>query len=387
MLRSLSKPEAMGQKTEVKTRNLLLPLWARWGLVFPLIVLNCWLLLTVAAYFHPLFTIVTVATLLSFVLDYPVILLRKMGIYRPYAVGIVLLLLLMVLATVGITIAPVLLQQLTEFATRLPSWIDSGSRQLLTLRDWAEDQGFSETLTNLLTNLANQMTAELSSRLQALTGKIVSLAFNTLDSVVNIVVTFVLSIYLLLYGERLWDGLFRWIPSDWGTQVRQSLYQNFHNYFVGQVVVAGVMGGSLTLLFLVMKVPLGLLFGLTIGLMTLVPFGGITSILIVSFLISLQKFGLGVEVLAFSILINQIIDNVVVPRVLGDLTGLNPVCVFISLLSGVKLGGVLGLLLAVPLASFVKNLADTLRPLMMAESSDPPDLLKPKDELTAFAET
>ncbi len=386
MLRSLNKTEALSQKAEPRTRNLLLPVWARWGLVFPLVILNAWLLITVAAYFHPLFTVFTVATLLSFVLDYPVILLRKLGIQRNYAVGIVLLLLLMVLVTVGVTIAPVLLQQLTEFATRLPSWIDSGSRQLLSLRDWAENQGFSETLTNLLTNLANQLTAELSSRLQALTGKIVSIAFNTLDSVVNIVFTIALAIYLLLYGERLWDGLFCWVPTFWGTKVRQSLYQDFHNYFVGQVVVAGVMGGSITLLFLLLKVPLGLLFGLTIGLMTLVPFGGITSILIVSFLISLQKFGLGVEVLAFAILVNQIIDNVVVPRVLGDLTGLNPVCVFLSLLGGVKLGGVLGLLLAVPLSSFIKNMADTIRPLIVHDG-EPTDRLVPGEELTAIAET
>jgi predicted PurR-regulated permease PerM len=172
----------------------------------------------------------------------------------------------------------------------------------------------------------------------------------------------VLSIYLLLYGERLWDGIFRWFPTELGTQVRRSLYQNFHNYFVGQVVVAGVAGVALTLAFLLMKVPLGLLFGITIGLMTLVPFGGITSIAVVSFLVSLQNFGLGIEVLIVSLLINQINDNVVVPRVLGDLTGLNPVWVLVSLLLGVKLGGVLGLLLAVPLSSFVKTTADYFRP-------------------------
>jgi predicted PurR-regulated permease PerM len=362
MLQSLGKPETLSQKAETRSRNVLIPQWARWGLIFPLIMLNAWLLQLTFAYFHPLFSIFLAATLLSFVLDYPVMLLQRLRIKRVYAVGMVFLLLIMILVTLGVTLAPVLLQQLTELANRLPSWIDSGNRQLLSLRDWAQTEQLPETLTALLTSLANQLTAQVSGRLQVLTGQVVGIAFSTVDSVVNIVITIVLSIYLLLYGEKLWDGLFRWVPFELGPPVRQSIYQNFHNYFVGQVVVASVAGVALTLAFLVLQVPLGLLFGITIGLMTLVPFGGIVSIGIVSFLVSLQNFGLGVEVLFVSLLINQINDNVVVPRVLGNLTGLNPVWVLVSLLVGVKLGGVLGLLFAVPLSSFVKSMADNMRP-------------------------
>jgi predicted PurR-regulated permease PerM len=380
MLQSINRPDLFGStKAETKVRNALLPQWARWGLIFPLVVLNGWLLITVASYFHPLFSIFTAATLLSFVLDYPVLLFQKLGIRRGYAIGIVFLVLILLLATVGSTLAPILLQQLTDLANRLPSWLNSGSRQLLAFRDWAISERLPENITGVLTTLANQLTAELSGKLQALTGQVVSIAFNTVDSLVNIIVTIVLSVYLLLYGERLWDGIFRWFPGNFGKQVRRSLYQNFHNYFVGQVVVATVAGVTLTLAFLLLKVPFGLLFGLTIGLMTLVPCGGILSITIVSFLVLLQNFGLGLEVLGVSLLINQINDNVVVPRVLGGLTGLNPVFVFIALLVGVKLGGVLGLLLAVPLSSFGKSMADSLYP------DDEPELPLP-DPATGLVE-
>jgi predicted PurR-regulated permease PerM len=359
---SAKKTAMLVPKHEGEIRTILLPPWARWGLLFPLIVLNGWLLLSVAGYLQPLINIFAVATLLSFVLDYPVLLLQRLHIKRGFAIGIVSLLVLAILVTLGGTLAPVLLQQLTELTNRLPSWIDSGRRQFTALQEWDIFQRLPENITVLLNNLTNQLTAQLSGRLQALTGQVVSLAFSTVDSVVNIVVTIVLSVYLLLYGENLWNGLFRWFPTELGTRVRRSLYQNFHNWFVGQVVVATVMGSTLTLTFLFLKVPLGLLFGLTVGLLTLIPFGGILSISIVSFLVSLQNFGLGLEVLGASLLINQINDNLVIPRVLGGFTGLNPVWVLISLLIGVKLGGVLGLLLAVPLASSIKNMADQLRP-------------------------
>ncbi|MFM6225410.1 MAG: AI-2E family transporter, partial [Dolichospermum sp.] len=59
--------------------------------------------------------------------------------------------------------------------------------------------------------------------------------------------------------------------------------------------------------------------------------------------------------------IDQINSNIVAPRILGNLTGLNPVWVVISLLIGAKLGGVVGLLVAIPLASFIKDIADNWR--------------------------
>ncbi len=76
---------------------------------------------------------------------------------------------------------------------------------------------------------------------------------------------------------------------------------------------------------------------------------------------ALQNFWLGVEVAGIAVAIDQINSNFIAPRILGNLTGLNPVWVVVSLLIGAKLGGVLGLLIAIPLASFIKDIADSWR--------------------------
>jgi predicted PurR-regulated permease PerM len=57
----------------------------------------------------------------------------------------------------------------------------------------------------------------------------------------------------------------------------------------------------------------------------------------------------------------QVNENLVGPRILGEITGLNPVWTLISLFIGVKLGGVLGLIVAVPIASFIRSTANTIR--------------------------
>ena len=75
----------------------------------------------------------------------------------------------------------------------------------------------------------------------------------------------------------------------------------------------------------------------------------------------LRSVGLGIEVLVVAIVIDQAIDNTLAPRIFGSLVGLNPIWIIISLLLGAKLGGILGLILAVPLAGAIKRIAESGR--------------------------
>lgn len=345
-----------------------LPRWLNWGLAFPLFVLNGWLLLVVFNYFHTIISIVLAASLLAFILDYPVDVLERYGVKHTPAVVLVFLVTLLTLVGLGITLVPIALNQLSELANRLPSWIKSGAEQLQALQDLAIARNWPIDLSGLTTEL----TQRLSSQLQALTGQILGVAVDTVSRVFDVVLTVILTFYLLWRGRRLWEGLLEWLPPRLAKEARFSLGQNFHNYFVGQVTVASLMGVSMTLAFLFLRVPFGLLFGLVVGVLSLVPFGAGLSISLVSLLVATNNFWLGVKVLLVAVAIEQGIESGIAPRLLGGFTGLNPVWILISLLIGAKFAGVLGLLIAVPLASFIKSTADSLRadsPTPMVEVS------------------
>lgn len=119
--------------------------------------------------------------------------------------------------------------------------------------------------------------------------------------------------------------------------------------------MASILSTVLTLAFLTLQVPFGLLFGLRIGVASLIPLGGFLSITLVGLLVTSQNVWLGINVLIVAVVLGQINDNFVAPRVIGNITGLNPAWVLISLLIGAKVGRVLGLLVAVPTASFIKK--------------------------------
>jgi predicted PurR-regulated permease PerM len=358
-----------------------LPRWLSIGLAFPLAILNGWLLLQVVQYFQPLVSIITSAILLAFVLDYPIQFLQKRGVKRNLAIVVVLLLAIVTLIGLGITLVPRIIQQLNELANILPTWIDSGTEQLQAFQNWALNQ---QHLPINLSGLITQVLDRLSSQIQAFTGKIVGFAVDTINVVVNVVLAVVLTIYLVLNGERLWDGVYLWFPSIIGKRVRQLLRENFRDYFIGQATLGAVLGLAITLAFLALRVPLALLFGIVIGFFSLFPFGTGIGIAIVSLLVALQNFWLGAEVLGVAVAIDQVNSNFIAPRILGNLTGLNPVWVVISLLLGAKLGGVLGLLIAIPLASFIKDVADSWRVGGFSKTEDiEPEHAKMMSEETA----
>lgn len=334
-----------------------IPPWLVWGLALPLVALNGWVLVQLLEYFRQFVTIFIMANLLAFLLNYPVRGLRHWGFSRSHAILLVLLLSLSLFFVLGVTLIPVLADQVERLITQLPVWIESGNQQLRALQAQFIDRRLPFNIVALVTTLQENLTTQL----QAIGGQIVGAGLGLAGIAFDFIIMTVLTFYLLLHGDRLWNGLFQWLPNGRGEKLQEFLRANFHNYFSGQAVLALMIGFSMIILFVILQVPFGLLFGLGVGVMTLIPFGAPLSICVISFLAALNSFWLGLKVLVVGLLIEQSIENAIAPRLLGRFTGLNPVWILVALLLGTRIGGVLGLVLAVPTAGFVKNTADLLR--------------------------
>ena len=333
-------------------RIIKLPKWLTIGLVVPLLVLNGWLIILAFEYFESLITILITATLLSFILDYPVRFIEQRKIPRAIAILLVLLIGILLLGIIGVTVIPILLDQLNALLERLPSYVASGSEQAKVFEAWADERNLPVSISSLVADSLSRV----SSQLQDLSGQILGSFFSVVGSLLDLLLTIVLTLYMLLHGNELWEDLFRLFPDNPRIDVRDSLKRTFNNYFIGQITVASVMGVSITIAFLIIQIPFALLFGLVVGLMALFPFGAALSISLVSFLMALKSIWLGLKVLAIAFIIEQIVESIIAPRLLGEFTGLNPILVLVSLLIGAQLGGFLGLILAVPIASFIKTL-------------------------------
>ncbi|MEH1829101.1 MAG: AI-2E family transporter [Nostoc sp.] len=328
--------------------------WLIFTLLFPLVFLNGWLAFLLVKNLQPVVTILVLATLLAFILNYPVSILQRSGVKRGYAVALVFILALVIVVALGITLGPIVLEQFNEMVKVFPQWIDSSEEKLQIVNDWFLRHKINVNFSQLLTQITNKLPNEL----EFVSDKLLSIIIDTIDSISESLITVVLTFYLLLDGSRIWQGIFKKLPGNFAQKVSQSIQQNFQNYLIGQVTLALLMGVSVTLLFLGFQVQFGLLFGLAVGVLSLIPFGDVVSLIVITFIIATHDFWLAAKVFAVAVVIDQLIDQAIAPRLLGKFTGLRPIWVLIALLVGTNIGGVLGLLVAVPVSGFIKDVAD-----------------------------
>ncbi len=334
------------------------------GLSAPILVLNFWAVASISKFFGALIGIIIVASLLAFLLNYPVSWCVDRNLKREPASIIIFLLALSVLLGLGITLFPLAYAQVQQLAVRLPDWIESGRQQLIVLGMEAEERGIHLNLDGMTAQIVDR----LQGQIQSLTKSLVNLTLGTVsslfESAIAILITTILTFYLLQHGDELWGSLVEWLPQSRRKSVSNLLRLSFQNYFIGQLILGSCMAFALIPTFLVLKVPFGLLFGLTIGTMALIPFGGTVGIISVTLLVALQNIWLGLKVLIAAAIVQQVLENLVAPRVLGSVTGLNPVWVFISVLVGAKTGGLIGVVVAVPMAVVAKTSLMNLRSQM-----------------------
>ncbi|MEH1826993.1 AI-2E family transporter [Nostoc sp. C052] len=327
------------------------------ALFAPLLVINGWAISVFFNYFHSLIVILVGASVLAFLLNYPVSWMEHHGARREQVAILVFLLALSILLALGVTLFPLALTQAQQLVARLPELIDSGRSQLMILNEKAETYGLPINLDALVV----QINDRVKGQLQAIAGQVLNLAVLTVTSLLDILLTMVLTFYLLQHGSELWESLVEWLPNKFRDPFSKTVRLSFQNFFITQLILSTCMASALIPTFLWLKVPFGLLFGLTIGLMALVPFGGSVGIAMTTLLVALQDFSMGVRVLIAAVIVQQILENLIAPRILGSFTGLNPVWILISVLTGARIGGLLGVIVAVPTAVVIKTALSALR--------------------------
>lgn len=338
------------------------PRWLRLSFALPLLVLNLFVLRQLLLPLAPFPALFLTAALIAFLLDIPSRWLQGRGMPRALSLGLVLGLTLGGLVLAALWLVPRLIEQLAELVNAIPGWLVQAQELLNQLQDLAAERGWPTDFSTLTDDLLAR-----SSRLaRSFSQQLLSLLTATLGLTVNTAIVLVLAVFMLLGGESISAGLARWIPHDWRSLVVTSLNRTFRGYFAGQVLLALILSSLQIGVFTVLQIPYGVVFALLIGFTTLVPYASALTILLVSTVLAVEDPRTGLEVLAAAISVGQVVDQLISPRLMGSIVGLQPAWLLFSLPLGARagsllgLGELLGLLLAVPVASVLKTLLDAL---------------------------
>jgi len=321
-----------------------------------LVLVTGWFTLTAISYVGELVSILVTAGLIAFLLNYAV---ARLQVFLPRGVAAALVYLVagLLVLVIGLTIVPPVFTQASQLGVRFPDLLESARQQLGEFQTWSADRNLPFDVQIL----EQQLSAKVQEQVQAIASTSLGLVVGTVNWFIDLIFILVISFYMLLDGKRVWQGLTSIFSPDIRYVLTETLQRNLQRFVSGQLLLGLFMAIALTLAFSWLQVPFFLLFAVFIGLMEIIPFIGATlGIGAVTIIVAFIDWWLALQVLAVAIALQQIKDNLVAPRIMGNLTGLSPVIIFTALLLGGRVGGLLGVILAIPLTGVVKSIVEIL---------------------------
>ena len=165
----------------------------------------------------------------------------------------------------------------------------------------------------------------------------------------------VISLYMLIDGEKLWKGFLRMIPETYRDRFAFTFLQSVLGFIRGQLLLMVFLTLSTAVVFPLLGVRYSLILAVIVGVLDVITgIGATLGIVLVSAMVfASQGVDIGLRALIASLLLGQIQDNIVHPRVMGKAMELNPVLLFLSLFIGQRVAGLLGVFLAIPMAGMI----------------------------------
>jgi predicted PurR-regulated permease PerM len=199
---------------------------------------------------------------------------------------------------------------------------------------------------------------QIVNQLTGTAGKAVPLLLGFFDFLLNTVIVAVLSIYLLIDGARVTHWLRNNAPLPQRRRINfflETLQRIVGGYIRGQLLLCGLIGLLVGIGMTLFHVPYALLLGVLAFLLEFIPIiGTLVSGAICVLLALTQGWLIAVLVLGYFVVVHIIEGDVVGPRIVGKAIGLHPVVSLAALIAGSELFGILGALLASPIAGVLQ---------------------------------
>ncbi len=321
---------------------------------------------------------------------------HKEGLRRTLAILLTLLCLVLVIMFVFELLVPQIRLTLASLTEKIPAFIDRTAQRLMVLVEENPDLGiwlqevfqleslnWRENLTSLLGWLANQTTTVM--------GSAVNVIGNVTSGVVNLVISFVFAIYCLSrkdilarQGRRILYSVLSERHADEVIRVMRLTNSTFSNFISGQCLEACILGALFAIVMAVLKMPYIPLVSVIIAVTALIPVvGAFVGCFVGAFFILVNNPFQALTFIAVFLILQQLENNLIYPRVVGTSIGLPGMWVLVSVTVGGEVMGVGGMLVMIPLASVFYTLLREFTDKRLAERGipeaklmDPPPQIK-----------
>ena len=308
-----------------------------------------WVLVQVVAYFESVLIIFVFAAITAFLLNYPVVWVSRF-MPRWLAVILVFLLALLILSVLTATVGLTIVDQIQQLLEQAPQLLDDAIALLKNL-PFLQNKNITFDFDTFEAQLREQALSIVGTGLST----IQNLLFSLLDLILIVVVAF----FMLLDGKPLWNFALRIFPKHLRSELTVTITKNFLGFFWGRLLLSIFFGASAFLVFILLGVPYALALAAIAGVFDLIPgIGATLGIGLICLIILPQGILLSLKVLVGCILLQQVEENLLMPRIMQDSINMNPVVMFLALLIGARVAGLVGVFLSIPITGVLIGLLD-----------------------------
>jgi len=293
-------------------------------------------------------TWILIAALLAAALNPAVEAFERRGLGRPYAASLVFGLALLIVTAIGFLVIPPLITQVSDFVNAVPDFIDditAGRGPLGFLQDDYQ--------------IVDRIRAAIEERgvggVLGISQPVLDVVRSVVTAVVGTITVIFLTFFMLLEGPRTIAGLLGLLPESVRPRyerVGRDIYRTISGYVTGNLLISLVAGLLATVVLFAVGSEFAVALGLLVAILDLIPLAGATlAAIIVSTVVLIETDWIRcLIVIAFFIGYQQFENHVLQPLVYGRTVQLSPLAVLCAVLVGAQLAGILGALLAIPVA-------------------------------------
>jgi predicted PurR-regulated permease PerM len=269
---------------------------------------------------------------------------------RTVATLVVFLATILMIAGVATAIVVPLVRESGQFAERLPDLVEDA-------RNGRGPVG-EIVLRFHIDEYIDRNQSQLRGTLTSLSAPALSFVRTVAETIVGIITIFVLAYLMVLEGPKVVSGGLALLPAHRAERVRRvgaDCAKTITGYISGNLLISVICGTATYIVLVILGVPFAGLFALFVAIADLIPLVGATLGAVVATAAGLlHSLTAGIVVIVFFVLYQQVENHVLQPLIFSRTVRLNPLTVILSIIVGVELAGLLGALMAIPVAGMIQ---------------------------------
>jgi len=313
-------------------------------LVKIIVVLFC---LYFAYLIQDILAILFVSVVFSSAMDPFVDWMQKKNIPRALGISLIYVVLLFIISAMVYLIIPPIMNQFNQLLVDLPNYIDHFNGFLSSFKSYTASHGWLEQIKNSL--------GSMTTSLQSAAGGVFSTLYNIVGGIFSLIIILVITFYMVVEEKAIRKLIWSLTPENKQNHVMELFNRiqiKMGLWFRGQLILCLIIFAMTYVCLLVLGVKYALILALIAGFTEFIPYlGPLIGAVPAVFLAFSQSPTLAFFVAIVYIVVQQVENNFLVPKIMEKAVGMNPIISIVVLMIGFSIGGIMGALLSIPVAT------------------------------------